>query len=307
MCLNYKEKSHHIFIKLGLTSSPKPIRIVTENRTQAMQDEHQSLPNTDRLSVLAASIMLAYSLIPFIHLPERSLTFSLAGVVFVIKAQFPTLLAVISAGLAASGVSWLLSDHPRKGGQRVFQHWLIPGLTAWVISLPLSQLAVGVQWWAVFGFGGLLLVLVLVAEYIVVDPYDTRHAPAAVGLTAVSYALFMILTITLVAAGSRLYVLLPAVGLAIFLVTLRNLYLRLNGRWCVRWSAMTALAVGQVAAALHYLPLSPLRFGLVILGLAYALASVAGSLEEGRPWRTLWIEPAAMLAVLLVLAAGLGR
>ncbi len=282
-----------------------PIRIISEDRTEAMQDEHQSLPNTDRLSVLAASILLAYSLIPFIQLPERSLAFSLAGNLFLFRIQFPTLLAIISAGLAASGVSWLLSNHPRKGDQRMFQHWLIPGLTAWVIGLPLSQLAVGLQWWAVFAFGGLLLVLVLVAEYIVVDPYDTRHAPAAVGLTAVSYALFMILTVTLVSAGSRLYILLPAVGLAIFLVTLRNLYLRLAGRWCIRWSVMIALAVGQVSAALHYLPLSPLRFGLVILGLAYALASVAGSLEEGRSWRVLWVEPAIMLAILWGLAVGL--
>jgi hypothetical protein len=282
-----------------------PIKIILDDRTHTMQQEHQSLPNTDRLSVLAASILLAYALIPFIQLPERSLTFSLAGVIFVFRLNFATLIAIISAGLAASGVAWLLSDHPRQGRQRTFQHWLIPAMTAWVIGVPLSRLAVGLQWWAVFAFGGLLLVLVLVAEYIVVDPYDTRHAPAAVGLTAVSYALFMILTVTLVAASSRLYVLVPAVGLAIFLVTLRNLYLRLSGRWYVRWSAMIALAVAQLAAALHYLPLSPLRFSLLVLGLAYALASVAGSLEEGRPWRALWIEPAIMLAILLGLAAGL--
>jgi hypothetical protein len=270
-----------------------------------MQQEHQSLPNTDRLSVLAASILLAYALIPFIQLPERSLVFSLAGIFFVFDFNFSTLIAIISAGLAASGVDWLLSDHPRQGRQRTFQHWMIPALTAWVIGVPLSRLAVGLQWWAVFAFGGMLLVLVLVAEYIVVDPYDTRHAPAAVGLTAVSYALFMILVVALVAAGSRLYVLLPAMGLAIFLVTLRNLYLRLNGRWCIRWAVMIALVVGQLAAALHYLPLSPLRFALLVLGPAYALASVAGALEEGRPWRSLWVEPVTMLAILWGLAVGL--
>jgi hypothetical protein len=278
-----------------------------------MQEEHQHLPNMDRLSVLAASILLAYALLPFITIPERTLTLEILGAVFLFKVNFSTVIAIISGGLAAAGISWLLRDHPyleRAAGQRsgwfsrgLFQHWLLPALTAWVIGVPLNSLAVGFQWWAVFGLGGLLLVLVLVAEYIAVDPYDTRHGPAAVGLTAVAYALFLILTIALVAAGTRLYILLPALTGAIFLVTLRNLYLRLGGRWCVSWAAGIAIVIGQVATALHYWPLSPLSFGLVILGLAYALASMAGSIEEGRPGRAVWVEPVIMLVVLWGLAA----
>jgi hypothetical protein len=270
-----------------------------------MIDEHQSLPNTDRLSVLAASILLAYALLPFIQIPERSLFFQVSGVFFVFKLDFSTILAAISAGLAASGTDWLLRGHPRLRGAATFQHWMVPALTALVIGVPLSTLAVGVQWWAVFAFGGLLLVLVLVSEYIVVDPGDVRHAPASIGLTAVSYALFLILTITLAAAGTRLYILVPALAGAIFFTSLRSLNLRLYGRWCYAWSIGIALAVGQVAAALHYWPLAPLRYGLLVLGLAYALTSVAGSIEEGRPARVLWVEPAVMLAVLWGLAFGL--
>lgn len=267
-----------------------------------MQDEHQSLPDKDRLSVLSASILLTYAMLPFIKIPERSLTISLLGVLFVFQVNFATVTAVLSAGLAATGTDWLVHDHPRLGRQRTFPHWLLPALTALVIGVPLNSLSVGLRWWAVFAFGGLLLVLVLVAEYIAVDPYDARHGPAAVSLTAVSYALFLILAITLAGAGLRLYLLLPALTVAIFLVTLRTLYLRLNGRWCFGWAAAVALVVGQAATALHYWPITPLRFGLVILGLAYALASLAGSIEEGRPWRSLWVEPAVMLAVLWGLA-----
>jgi hypothetical protein len=270
-----------------------------------MQEEHQHLPNTDRLSVLAACILLAYAILPFIQIPERNLFLQLSGILFVFKINFSTIVTIITAGLAAAGTDWLLREHPRLGRQRTFQHWLLPAMTAWVIGMPLGTLGVGVQWWAVFAFGGLLLVLVLVSEYIAVDPSDTRHGPAAVGLTAVSYALFLTLTITLAAAGSRLYVLMPALGLALFLVTLRSLYLRLGGRWCFRWSIGIALSVGQIAAALHYLPLSPLSYGLIVLGLAYALPSVAGAVEEGRSWRTLWIEPAIMLLVLWGLAFAL--
>ena len=270
-----------------------------------MQEEHQHLPNTDRLSVLAASILLAYSLLPFVTIPERDLVMRVLGVVFVFKVNFATIIALIGAGLAAAGTEWLLRDHPHLGRQRTFQHWLIPALTAWVLDVPLSSLAVSLQWWAVLGFGGLLLVLVLISEYIAVDPADTRHAAATVGLTAVSYALFLILVIALAGADMRLYLLLPGLFVAIFLVTLRSLYLRLGGRWCIAWSLAIAMTVAQAAAALHYWPLSPLRYGLVLLGLAYALASVAGSVEEGRPWQTLWIEPVLMLAALWGLAVGL--
>ena len=290
---------------------------------------------------------------------------------FSLRFNFSTIIAIISAGLAAAGVSWLLLDHPRlrrsaesfaasrslaasgagssgsanlvgsirssvsvraiendsllannparpkyrfpgsaylRGSYAVrnlFQHWLLPALTAWVIGVPLNSLAVGLQWWAVFAFGGLLLVLVLIAEYIAVDPYDTLHGPAAIGLTAVSYALLLILTIALVAAGTRLYIFLPALTIAIFLVTIRSLYLRLAGRWYFGWSIGISLVIAQVAMALHYWPLSPLRFGLVILGLAYALASVAGSVEEGRPGKALWVEPVVMLVVLWGIAIAL--
>jgi hypothetical protein len=89
------------------------------------------------------------------------------------------------------------------------------------------------------------------------------------------------------------------------LVTLRSLYLRLAGQWYFAWAIGISLVTAQVAMALHYWLLSPLRFGLVILGLAYALTSVAGSIEEGRPGKTLWVEPAVMLFVLWGIAVAL--
>ena len=276
-----------------------------------MQEEHQSLPNTDRLSVVAASILLAYALLPFITLPSQTLNLNVLGVSFLFKVDFSTVAALISGGLAAAGMSWLLRDHPRlaqpgsgETGARGFQHWLLPALTAWVVVVPLNSLAVGVQWWAVFAFGGLMLVLVMVAEYIAVDPADTRYGLAMVTLTAVSYTLFLVLTISLVAAGTRLYLLLPGLAVVLLLMALRTLHLRLGGRWCYAWSIAITLAVVQAAAALHYWPLSPLRFGLVILGLAYALTSLAGGIEEGRPARTLWVEPVGMIVLLWGLAAG---
>jgi hypothetical protein len=265
-------------------------------------DEHQNLPDLDRLSVLAATILLAYAVTPFIKLPDRSLALQLPGFLFELNLNFTALVSLLVAMLAAAGASWLMHGHPQVGEGSTFQHWLLPALTAWAIGVPLGTLALGPQWWAVFAFGGVLLMLVFVAEYIVVDINDARQAPATVGLTAVSFALYLILAITVRASGLRLYQVLPILVPTLALVSLRTLYLRLGGRWLWGWALAIALVVGQFAMGLHYWPASPLAFGLALIGPAYALTSIAGSIEEGRPWSTLWIEP----GIMLVLFWGLG-
>ncbi len=265
-------------------------------------EEHQHLPDTNRLSVLAATILLAYALTPFLNIPESNLEINLPGVVFYFNLSIATVISLLVAALAAVGSEWIVRGHPSLGKQNTVQHWLMPALTAWVIGVPLSTLKAGPQWWAVFAFGGILLILVFVAEYIVVDLSDIRHAPATVGLTALSFALYLILAIAVRAAGLRLYLLLPALVIPLALVCLRTLYLRLGGRWCIKWAVGIGLVIGQIAVGLHYWPVSPLTFGLILLGPSYAVTSIAGSVEEGHSWRTSWIEPLIMLIVLWGLA-----
>ncbi len=132
-------------------------------------DEHQHLPDTNQLSILAATIMLAYALTPFVRIPETNLVLRLPFAVFVYQLSFNTIVSVLTALLAAVGADWLLRSHPHREGANLWLHVLLPALTAWAIGVPLSSLAIGPQWWAVFAMGGVLLVLVFIAEYIVVD------------------------------------------------------------------------------------------------------------------------------------------
>jgi hypothetical protein len=265
------------------------------------------LPDANRLSVLASTILLAYAVSPYIDLPATELTLGLPGAIFSFRFDVSTLASLLVALLAGVGTDWLLYTHPSGRTTRTFPHWLLPALTAWVIGVTLGTLDVSLQWWAVFGFGGILLILVFLAEYIVVDLSDVRHVPATVGLTAISFALFLILAIAVRAAGLRLYLLLPALVIPFGLVSLRTLYLRLGGRWCYAWAFAIAAIVGQIAIGLHYWPFKPLSYGLILLGPAYALTSAAGSIEEGRSWRSLWIEPVAMWALMWALAWMSGR
>jgi hypothetical protein len=266
-------------------------------------EAHEHLPDTNRLSVLTATILLTYAVTPFIQIPEQTLQIQLPGIFLAFMVNFGTLTSILAAALAGVGADWLARSHPNFSEHRGdSRYWLLPALTTWVIGVPLNALRVGLEWWAVFAFGGMLLVVVYVAEYIAIDPTDTRHAPATVALTAVAFALFLTLAIAIRAAGPRLYIILPALVLAVFLVSLRTLYLRLGGRWVWTWPAGIALVIGQMVVGLHYWRISALQFGLILLGAAYAMTSLGGSLEEGREPRSLWIEPAVMLTALWLIA-----
>ncbi len=265
-------------------------------------DEHQHLPDVNRLSVLVAVILLAYALTPFVNLPERGTSLQLPGFFIVIRFTFPALISVITAILAITGSAWLFQNHPHFRDRRTRIFWLLPALTAWAVGTTLGTLKVGPEWWAVFALGGLLLVMVLLAEYIVLDDYDLRHAPASIGLTAVSFGLYLILAVAARAGGLRLYEILATLVPTMAVLSLRTLFLRLNGRWCWPWAAGIALFVGQLAVGLHYFPLPPLHYALLLVGPAYAATSLAGSIEEGRPLKNAWLEPAIMLAAVAGLA-----
>lgn len=265
-------------------------------------DEHSHLPDTDRLSILTAIILLAYALIPFIKIAPLQLALNLPQAVFTFNITFSSMVGLLVALLAAAGTYWLLQSHPHLGNQRTLPHWLIPAMTALVLVVPLSTITPGLQWWGVFAFSGVLLVFVFIGEYIEVDPADIRHVPASIGLTAVSFALYLVLAIAVRGAGLRLYLILLALTPTAGLIVLRALYLRLGARWYWGWAAGIGILVGQVALGLYYLPITPVRFGLMLTGLGYALTSLAGNLEEGGMRSTAWLEPAVMLGVIWLAA-----
>jgi hypothetical protein len=258
-------------------------------------DRPGHLPDIDRLSLLVATILLAYALARFIDLPARKLALQLPGIYLAVNIDAQTIVALLVAALTATGVDWLVHSHPGLGKYSAFEHWLLPALTAWAIELPLSQMPFSPLWWVGFTLGGILLTLVLVAEYIVIDPDDVRQPPAAAGLTVLSFALYLVLAAALRFAGLRLFLLLPSLALAGSLVSLRALHLRLHGQWAILPAIAISLITVQMAAALHYWPVSPVSFGLVLLGPAYALTRLSGNLTEGEPIRQAILEPGLVL------------
>jgi hypothetical protein len=261
-------------------------------------ERHTHLPSRERMSLLTATILLAYALGRFIDLPAFNLAAQLPGFYFDFTFSVQMLVSIIVAGLTATGVDWLLRDHPGMRRNRMLEHWLLPALTAWAIGLPLFQMPPSILWWVGFATGGAVLILVLVAEYIVVEPEDDRHGPAAAGLTAVSFTLYLVLITALRFANLRLFQILPAIAVAAGLVSLRTLRLRLPERWSFLEAGLVALATLQLAAALHYWPVSPVTYGLALLGPGYAITHFLGSLALGEPARQAAVEPAVLLGLI---------
>jgi hypothetical protein len=260
------------------------------------------LPDLDRLSIVAATMLLAYVLARFINFPVSSFSFQLPGLFLTFQINLRTFITLLIASLIAAGTDWLIRDHPALGRHYRPEHWLIPAFTALVIGIPLFQLPLGALWWGGFILGGTILMLVLVAEYIVVDADDVRQPIAAAGLTVVSFALFLILSASLRFASLRLYLILPALTLAAGLISLRTLHLRLHGKWAFMQAGIVALLIGQLVAAFHYWPLSPVAYALALLGAAYSLTNFMGSLLEGTPLRQALLEPLIILLIFWITA-----
>jgi hypothetical protein len=261
-----------------------------------MQESHIS-PHPDRLSVVAAVILLAYALLPFVQSPARQIAFELFGVAVDFQLNYSLLISIIAAALAAAGTDWLVRDHPKRGDKPVLPHYLLPALTGWVLGIPLGLIQVSIQWWVVFALGGLLLLGVLIAEFISIDAADIRYPLAVMILTAVGYGLILTTTIAVRAAGMRLYLLLITLVPVYALISLRIVHLRSGGKWLLEWAIAITLVVSQVAIGLHYWPLSPIRYGLILLGLTYAFINLAISQQVRPISRNAVIESLAMLGI----------
>lgn len=275
------------------------------NRTVNSASEKQTvhiLPDRERLSAVMAVILLAYAAVRFVQLPERTLAIQLIGIYLPVQFGINTLLAVLVAGLTASGADWLLRDHPALGKEPAYSHWVLPAMTAWVLSLLLSNLPFGGQWWAAFGFSTLLLLIILIAEYNSVSTESRLHTAATITLSALSYGLFLILAISARGLALRLFLALPAVGLGAFLSGARVNFLRSGQSWRPLQLVGITFIVVQVAAALHYLPLSALGYGLFLLGIVFALNNYAAALNSGLTPRQAVREPGIALAAFWVLA-----
>jgi len=264
------------------------------------------VPNTGRLSTITAGILFGYALLPILRIPAREVSFPFLGVLIVFRFNFYYIVSIITAIMAATGMDWIMRDHPALIERPRFAHLILPALTTAAIGVPLGLLETGNAWWIILALGSGLVVMVMLAEYISLDSQDSRYPLALMVLSGTSYSLMLILSIALRAADVRLYLMLLILTTVFIFFILRILNFRLGGQWHLEWTAVIVLISAQFIIALFYWPLSPVRFGLLLLGIVYALTGVAVSLEQKPDLLQVFLEPLIVMGILWVLAIFLG-
>jgi len=265
--------------------------------------ETRLFPDSNRVGVITATVLLAYALSRLIQAPELTIELQLPGFYFAYPLSLDIVLIFMATGLTATGMNWLLRSHPSIGQKNTIEHWLLPTLATFIIGIPLTILPLDNTWWGGFIVGGLLLVFVFQAEYIVVEPSAPNYAIATAGLTALSFAIYLILTTALRYSGARLFLLAPALFITAGLVSLRTLHLRVGQKWEFNWAIGIAFVCTQIGTGLHYWPISPVQYGLALLGPLYALSTLTSNLLESIPLRRAMIEPAIALGLSWGIAA----
>jgi hypothetical protein len=260
------------------------------------------LPSADRVSVLIASVLLTFALTRLIQSPRLTLTVTLPGFYFAYPLTLAAAMTTLAAALTATGMDWLTRAHPTLGQKSNLEYLMLPTLTAFVIGAPLAALPNGAVLLVGFAFGAILLASVFLAEYIAIDPSAPSYAFARAGLTALAYALFLILAVSLRFSGARMFLLTPIIFIAVGLISLRILRLDDAQRWNFHWAFGAGVVCAQIGAGLHYWSLTPIQFGLALVGPLYALTMLSANLAENIPLRRAALGPAVVVGLALVSA-----
>ena len=267
-----------------------------------MQENRSQLPSTDRMGMLIASVLLTFALSRFIQSPGLTLSLSLPGFYYAFPLTLGSFLTLLAAALTTAGMDWLTREHPSAEKHSTREHLLLPTLTAFVMGTPLAILSDSSAWWWGFVVGAVLLAAVCIAEYISIDPSAPSYGFARAGLTAVAYALFLILVTSLRFSGARMVLVIPSILVVAGLISLRILHLDGTDRWDFPWAMGIGLVCAQIGAGLHYWPLSPVQFGLAVTGPLYALTMLSTSLSEDIPLRRAVVGPIVVAGIAWIAA-----
>lgn len=269
-------------------------------------DPAQLLPSRDRLSVLTAIILLAYTLMRFMRLPERLIGGMFFGSPLSIKVNGTFLMMLLVAALISTGSDMLIRSHPNFARQptgRTLIHWILPGATALVLAAALNRAPNGLVWGFGLGASALVLLAVFVAEYSVIHPHPPVREAASFALTALTYGLTLTLFILLHSLSVRAAISATIGGgvagaLAWRLFSLRKAALGRAGLY----AAIVGLICAEVIWALNYWRVPSNSAALMVMIPFYIGVGVAQQHLAGQLTRRVWIEFAIVGALGLLVA-----
>jgi hypothetical protein len=258
-------------------------------------------PDRERLSALGALVLLAFTLVRLVNLPTLPFEFGVAGLLIRIEVNRAVVLVGLAAAVTVAGADWLARSHPRgPRGRARLEHVIIPGLATLATGAILTRLEPGPALWVGLALAAGLLLAVLVAEFVVIDPQDPRRMTASIGLAALAQILLTGVYFALFGLGVRAFFSIPVSLMATAAVAWRLLRLRIPESHQALYALAIGAGVAELTWGLYYLPLAAIQPALILGLLAYLAIQTTVSLLRQRLTRARALEYAAVAGLGIV-------
>jgi hypothetical protein len=261
----------------------------------------------ERASVVATLVVLGLILAAFLEFPTRSYDLTVLGSPLTINVTQTALVAVLLVGVTCAGTDAIVRSHPtarRIEARHSFVTWTLPALTVLLAAILLPQAPTQLYQMAGYVLTGLILILVISAEYYTVDPAGKRYLSARLSLNAWAYLLALVLFVLIYSAKARS--LISATGVMVVGTLLALEFLRSAGRGFRRtalYALIAGLSTGEIIWAMNYWRISGVTGGLILLLGFYVATGLANQQLQARLTRRVLVEYAVValvgLAVLL--------
>jgi len=265
------------------------------------------MPRYDRLSILVSLILFGLVVSHIVELPTRTISFVALGVPTTIYLSGRWLVGALLIIMTGAGVDSIVRSHPSVRGavrRYTLSFWGLPCTLVLVslVVLPLSPNVV--LWLGALALTGLLLSLVVVAQYYTLDGQGRAVAIVRWGLSMAAYAVVFLLSGLVY--GARVRSLLSATAVSLMATAMAAEVLRppspehsVRRTWL--YSAMVGLVLGEVVWALNHVSFSAIAGGIFLLLVFYVMSAVAKQHLSGQLTRAVIAE----FVVISVLGLGL--
>lgn len=243
-------------------------------------------PDLERLSSLAALILLTYGAVRLARLPTFETEMRLLGLVIPVVVNTRLIMLALAVTLATLGAAWLVGSHPQaSGGPRAHVQLLIPGLAALGLGALLTGIPTGPAFLIGLPLGAAALITAFSAEFYATDRMDPRFALWSLILHILGYLILLESFFVLRASGLRALFGLPVTVALCTAIAWRLLDLQGVPGSTIRPGLLVGWICTQIGLGLHYLPILPLQAAMILTLLHYAVTTLL-SRHLTRSWET---------------------
>jgi hypothetical protein len=232
----------------------------------------------DKLSVVVSVILLCLALSLVVVLPT-TFSFIVLGSPLTIQLSQNWLAAALLASMACVGTASIMRLHPLSQGRELpdaFPFLILPSLATLLAAILLSRTPDRIYALGGLAVMGVLLPLIITAEYRTVDPNAPGYRTARLGLNFIAYLIALVLFALI--HESEAHELLSAATALVgsSLLALDLLHGAQQGlRRTSLYALIVGLVMGEIVWALSYSNMNSLTAGILLLLIFYLITGLA--------------------------------